>query len=492
MTEYKAGSTGDAKPIATINTGLGGSIGIAVDSNGIIYVLNNQSGTVAEYAAGSKGNAEPVATIAGLPFPQAIALDPNGTIYVTEGSGVSEYAAGSTGYAKPIATIVGPDTGIGNLAEGVTVDSNGTVYFASNGNGSVTEYAAGSNGDAKPIATITGSDTGLSGSSYGIAVDPNGTIYVTNGGFLSVMNTVTEYAAGSNGDAAPVATIGNPNVERGFSFPAGIAVDTNGEIYVASDFPGSVIEYAAGSYGNAMPVATISGPGSPYGIAVDSNGNIYVTSWQGCSVPANAAAERGDSETEADSQKCPPAMVIEYAAGSNGDAVPLATISGVDTGLNGPIGIAIGSNGTIYVLNNGSSSVTEYAARSNGDAKPIATIRGSATGLNSPLGIAVDSKGKIYIANWGSFPLRNSSVTEYAAKSKGNARPVVTIKGRDTGLHSPNGIAVDSNGKIYVANGNNNTVTEYAAGSHNDAKPESTISGWKTGLASPAAIAIGP
>jgi len=156
-------------------------------------------------------------------------------------------------------------------------------------------------------------------------------------------------------------------------------------IYVSNG--NSVTAYAPGSYGNVAPINVISDRSdllrSPWGIALDSAGNIYVASFD--------SGGRG--------------AISMYKAGSSGVSVPTATISGMRTGLDNPFGIAVDSSGKIYVANfaggHGRGSVTIYPAGGNGDVAPIATIIGDDTGLDNPSGIAVDSSGKIYVANRG-------------------------------------------------------------------------------------------
>ncbi len=135
-----------------------------------------------------------------------------------------------------------------------------------------------------------------------------------------------------------------------------------------------IAKFRANSYGRTPPLNRIAGPMTALfnarGIALDSRGNIFVT----------------DSEANA---------IMEYAANATGNAVPLSTISGPSTALSQPTGIALDKDGNIYVTNhNGgflsaNASVTEYPSGSNGNVVPIATISGLFTELGDASGIAV-------------------------------------------------------------------------------------------------------
>ena len=159
-----------------------------------------------------------------------------------------------------------------------------------------------------------------------------------------------------------------------------------------------------------------------------------------------------------------------YAAGSSGNVVPSAVIMGHRTRLEAPQAVAVDSSGKIYAIDGGFSYDTEspprvmvYAAGSKGNVAPIVTISGNRTGLDSPDGIAVDPNGKIYVLNDASPGIHayapgapdgpyEDTVTIYPAGAKGNIAPVATIIGTDTGLGDPQAIAIDSGGKIYVTN----------------------------------------
>ena len=62
----------------------------------------------------------------------------------------------------------------------------------------------------------------------------------------------------------------------GFSYPAGVAVDANGNVFVADTNDNAVkeIPYTGGAYGAAVTLG--SDYSFPEGVAVDANGRVYV------------------------------------------------------------------------------------------------------------------------------------------------------------------------------------------------------------------------
>ncbi|MGA8533246.1 MAG: hypothetical protein WB615_03970 [Candidatus Tumulicola sp.] len=327
---------------------LGGSTSTACRTQTCIYVTNNdgygnysQGNKVLVFSREANGNAAPIAQIrgkkTGLKYPRAIALDRDRSVYVSNftpgenGSSITVYPAGATGNAPPARKITGPNTelyapsSVSVAADGATYVTD--VYGAASGCSNPTQgcwdvnvYAAGANGDAAPVQSIRGQQTKLY-YVYGSAVDASGNVYVANGYHANCC--VTVYAANSNGDVKPLRNISGS--KTGLATPVGLALDARGDVFVlnAEGSPTrSVTVYAPGAHGNVKPIRTISGQNTglyaaPVAIAVDGSGRVYVVQ----SGYANS--------------------ISVFATGANGDVAPVRVIQGKNTGMTSPWGIAV-------------------------------------------------------------------------------------------------------------------------------------------------------
>ena len=212
----------------------------------------------------------------------------------------------------------------------------------------------------------------------------------------------------------------------------------------------------AQSSGSADGPASLAGFGGPQGVAVDSAGNVYVA----------------DSNNKTIRKVTPAGVVTTLAglAGSSGSADG----TGSAARFYYPASVAVDSAGNVYVadaISNDDSNnnntirkitpagvVTTLAglARSSGSADGT----GSATRFFSPQGVAVDSAGNVYVADFRNCTIRKVTpggvVTTLAglAGSSGSADST----GSDARFEYPYGVAVDSAGNVYVADTSNSTI----------------------------------
>jgi hypothetical protein len=239
-----------------------------------------------------------------------------------------------------------------------------------------------------------------------------------------------------------------------------------------STFPvqAQVIHTVAGggpSNGIVATSASIAG----YSPAVDANGNVYFSSGE-----AVYKLDTTDHLTRVAGQN----IAGVFALGANGNACPTAANIG-DGGpatsalLNNPRAVAVDGAGNLYiadsfscrirVVNMQSSSITVLGVTIA--AGNIATVAGSATygsggdngpatsaQLYQPSGVAVDSNGNLYIADTGNSRVRmvNTSGTITAFAGNGTRGCIGdSAAATSAELNSPVGLAADAAGNIYIA-----------------------------------------
>jgi len=189
---------------------------------------------------------------------------------------------------------------------------------------------------------------------------------------------------------------------------------------------------------------------APIGLAVDSVGNVYV-------------ADAGNHMI----RKITPAGVVTTFAGSTTNGSNNGT--GVAASFTGPYAVAIDSIGNVYVIDTGNHMIRKINAGGVVTTLAGSTAAGFAdgTGTNAsffePYGIAVDSNGYVYVADAGNNMIRKITpggvVTTFAGSTApGNANGI----GTSATFHEPYGIAVDSNGTFYVTDYRNNLIRKIA------------------------------
>jgi hypothetical protein len=183
-----------------------------------------------------------------------------------------------------------------------------------------------------------------------------------------------------------------------------------------------------------------------------------------------------------------PGLVLIFAPGANGNVAPIATIS---QGLNYPFGITLDSSGNVYVGNFQGGSITVYAAQSH---QLIRTINRGSYNLY-PVGVTLDREGRIYVLDNCICSSGTASVDVFRRHANGNAVPLRTISGPTTGLaNAIGGIAVNARHEIYIANAgySDSTTGVLVFGPHarGNARPERVITGPKTGLVFPDGLSL--
>lgn len=247
-----------------------------------------------------------------------------------------------------------------------------------------------------------------------------------------------------------------------FNSPTGVAVDGNGNAYVADRAnytirkvsPDGVVTTFAGTAG--VGLSSTDGIGaaakfySPDDVALDSSGNVYVGDYYAI-------------------RKVTPDAVVTTLAGADG--IP-GNVDGTGDaarfGLAG--GVAVDSSGNVYVADAPNNEirkvtpdgvVTTFAGSSTAGS---ADGTGAAAQFNTPDGVAVDDADNIYVADRGNNTIRkvtpDGQVTTFAG-SVGPTGPIpgfVNGNGAAAQFNNPVGIAVGPDGNVYVSDGSNYAI----------------------------------
>ncbi len=157
------------------------------------------------------------------------------------------------------------------------------------------------------------------------------------------------------------------------------------------------------------------------------------------------------------------------SAGYSGDGGP-----GPSAQLNAPFGIAVDGAGNVYIAEwsnhrvrkvTASGTITTIAgvgiAGYDGDGGPATNAA-----LNSPEDVAVDAAGNVYIADSLNNRIRKIDTNGIITTVAGNGIARYTGEGQatDVGVQDPSGVAVDSAGNIYIAENASHRIRRVSGG----------------------------
>jgi uncharacterized protein (TIGR03437 family) len=358
-------------------------------------------------------------------------------------------------------------------------------------------------GGAPPLSSVFAVAASIGSPRY-VATDALGNVYFSSDNCIFKVDQagfITRLAGNSRADYSGD---GGPAISAQLNSPSGLALDSEGNIYVADSLnnrirrisPSGLITTVAGTgargyTGDGGPAASAQ-LDQPFGVAVDTVGNIFIAdtgnfrvrkvSLAGIITTVAGSAGIGAISVTMDSSAAlyiadPFQNVIRKltsdgiittiagngSAGKDGDGGPALSAE-----LNYPVGVVVDSAGNIYIGDQKNKRIRKIISSGT-----ISTLTES---VDAPSGIALDTAGNLYVADGGDevrsvgliggFRIAkispNGTVTRFAGNGTagfaGDDSPATGAQ-----LHNPMSVATDNVGNIYIADTGNSRVRKVSS-----------------------------
>jgi hypothetical protein len=436
-----------------VATDAAGNVYVADTGNNAIRKIT-PSGVVTTLAGGpTNGGADGVGPAAQFFQPTSVATDTAGNIYVADmyNSTIRKVTPGGVvttlaGQAR----MAGVADGVGSAArfnypQGVASDGAGDIYVADTGNDTIRKITPAGDvttvaGEGEVPGSVDGTGSGARFDLPGdVALDATGNVYVAD-----TQNTTLRKISASGavatlaGTAAVQGYIDGVGAAAQFDYPHGLATDAHGNVYVADTYaatirkitPAAAVTTVAGlhgAHGNEDGTGTEARFDLPWAVATDAAGDLYISDW------VNGAIR----------EITLPATVTTFAPDQ-------------------PLALSVDSAGNIDIVDEDFCTIRQitpakvittlagnYLCGGHADG-PAATAQ-----FGQMSGIATDASGNIYVSDIGNHTIRKLTPTGLVTTPAGQVgvQGVLDGTGTDAQFTGPYALATDHEGNVYAIDG---------------------------------------
>lgn len=455
------GVAGDGGPATAAKFSLNFGGGLAVDSRGDLYIADlincairkvtlSGARTISTVAgvlgqAGSDGDGK-AATTAHLFYPTGIAFDSKGNLYIADSQNhVIRMVSAADQSISTVAGTIGQASNTGDggsptaatlvLPYDIAVDGQGNFYIADAGDNKIRKVTVG--GTAAPT---------VGAAAVGAAAAAGGTISTFAG-------TGAFGYAGDGGAATSAVLLG----------PYGVAVDASSSVYIADTINSRIRVVRSGTIGGFAGADHNQGDGGkatdatlyfPAGMAWDKSGNLYIADQDNYRV-----------------RKVTTDGKITTIAGNGSPIISANGGAATATSIGKPLAVAVDSKGTVYIATanqvlviDSKGNISPYVNASDAVGFTGDGQAATAAELHLPQGLAIDSADNLYIADTYNHRIRKVTADRVISTVAGSG-PVSPASngsfGGDGGLATaanlayPYGIAFDNSGNLLIADTKN-------------------------------------
>ena len=461
---------------------INGPNGLYIDGSDNLFVATERGSRILKY--NSSGSNVLSLGKAGVRYtgdyvfdePNDVALDGSGKIWAADSNRVVQYdSSGNFQQNLPEEDPwkSGDDNTRFDHAAGIAFDSAGSMYVSDGNNHRIQVYTFAG---GKPVYDDTIGVTGVSGSDNNhfnnpgrLAMDTSNRLYVVDNGNDRVQRCTNS------------GTWSCSTFTSGLNDPRGIDLDSSGNVFITDPSNSRILKCSSAGVCSNFVTGL---PGFTLDVAVDSSSNIYASDWthhvirkynsSGVSLGTFVGILDMPYTIDTVRYNDPQGVAIHsdgsiYITERNGyrvakfDAVGTqlwvrgqAGIYGNDnlhfgSWWSGPNDVDVKSTGDVYIADTGNHRVQIYT--SGGSYK--STLGSSGSGnyqFDAPYGIYIDKNDNLYVADRSNHRVQIYDNNLLYVTTLG----VTRISGSDnTHFDSPYDVAVDSQGRIYVADGNN-------------------------------------